>query len=224
MMRICVVIPAYNEEKTIGELSRKIKMQNHDVLVVDDGSTDATVSNAQKSGAFVIRNLRNKGKGACLMQGFAFCIERSYDAMVTMDGDGQHLPEEIPYFLNRAQCSKSNVFIGNRMQRTGGMPLSRLLVNRGMSWIISLLTRQRIPDSQCGFRLLKKEAFKTIKLSANRFEIETEILLRASRLGFVIESLPVSSVYAGEKSRIHPFMDTLRFMRFLYRESWTTPS
>jgi hypothetical protein len=105
------------------------------------------------------------------------------------------------------------------MNSTGQMPALRLATNRFMSWLISLVTGQRIPDTQCGFRLVKKELLEKLKLSTSKYETESEILIQASRLGFKIESVPVKTIYSGQKSRINPFVDTLRFLRFIIRES-----
>ena len=91
-----------------------------------------------------------------------------------------------------------------------------------MSWLISCVAKQTIPDTQCGFRLIKIEVLKSILLSTSKYETESEILIKSSRQGFKIESVPIKTVYADEKSRINPFIDTLRFARFIIREIWTT--
>jgi hypothetical protein len=91
-----------------------------------------------------------------------------------------------------------------------------------MSWLLSCIAKQKIPDTQCGFRLIKQEVLKRVPLVTSKYETESEILIRSSRLGFKIESVPIKTIYLGEKSRINPFIDTLRFFRFLIRELWTT--
>jgi glycosyltransferase involved in cell wall biosynthesis len=222
-MKICVLIPTYNEAKEIVGLINKIQHQDLDVLVVDDGSKDHTARIAKESGAAVIRNTKNEGKGASLVKGFRYCLEHDYDVCITMDGDGQHLPQDLPHFIRKALHSPSPIIIGNRMESVGTMPLIRIATNRFMSWLISYLAGQEIPDTQCGFRLIKRELLKKVNLRTNKYEMESEILVQASRLGYKIESIPVKSVYSSEKSRIHPVLDTLRFIRFVIKEIWSMP-
>lgn len=223
-MRLCVIIPTFNESKAIGRVVGQIKEQRLDVLVIDDGSYDDTFGIAAKNGAVVLRNEKNQGKGASLIRGFDYARQNGFDAVVTMDGDGQHLPEDIPLFLRAAQESPAGMVVGNRMTRTSKMPYIRVLTNRFMSWLISLVAGQKIPDSQCGFRLIKKELLDKMQLKTAKYEIESEMLIKASRLGFKIVAVPVKTVYAGERSHINPFIDTLRFIRFITGELWSSRS
>jgi len=220
-MKTCVIIPTFNESHAIARLVKEICKQNLDVLVVDDGSSDNTYPLAQDSGATVLRNEINQGKGASLAKGFKYTIINGFDAAITIDGDGQHFPEDIPYFIRLAKYSDSGIFIGNRMQKTKNMPITRLLTNKFMSWLISCIAGQNVPDTQCGFRLIKKEVLEKINLSTSRYETESEILIKASRLGFRIESVPIRTIYNEEKSRINPLVDTMRFIKYIAREIWT---
>ncbi|MBI2095604.1 MAG: glycosyltransferase family 2 protein [Candidatus Omnitrophica bacterium] len=212
---ICVLIPAFNEEKNIGPLMARLRAFGADTLVIDDGSTDRTAEEARRSGAEVLRFERNGGKGASLRRGFDWFLGRSYKAAVMMDADGQHDPDELGIFLAALNEGRGGLIVGNRMGSPGEMPFSRRAVNRLMSLALSVLTRQGIPDSQCGYRAILREALEKINLRADRFETESEILLEASRLGYKIFSVPVRSVYRGGPSNIRPFRDTLRFFRFL---------
>jgi glycosyltransferase involved in cell wall biosynthesis len=221
-MKTCVVIPTHNESKAIGEIIKQIRAQNLEVVVIDDGSRDNTPEIAEQYGATVLRNKDNLGKGASLIQGFGYALEKDCDAIITMDGDGQHLPEEIPFFLRLAKYSETGIFVGNRMSKPKSMPYTRLLTNKFMSWLISKVTKQKIPDTQCGFRLVKKEVLKSITLSTSKYEIESEMLIKAARHGFKIESVPIKALYGEEKSQINPFIDTLRFIRFIVKELWIT--
>jgi glycosyltransferase involved in cell wall biosynthesis len=222
-MRTCIIIPTYNESREIANIVRSIRQYGLDCLVVDDGSKDNTAAIARENGACLIESPQNEGKGASLIKGFDYALSHGYDAVITMDGDGQHLPEEINSFLKLAANSDSVIFIGNRMHKTKNMPLSRVATNKFMSWLISGIAGQKIPDTQCGFRLIKKEALQKIKLSTSKYETESEILIKAARQGFKIESVPIKSVYVGEISRIHPVLDTLRFIRFIIGQLWITP-
>ncbi len=217
-MRTCVIIPTYNESRKIAKLISAIRQYNLDVLVVDDGSTDRTSFIAQNSRAYVLRSRNNKGKGASLIRGFNYALANEYDAVVTMDGDGQHQAQDLAYFIRLAKYSDNGILIGNRMQRIKNMPLVRVLANRIMSWFISCLVRQKIPDTQCGFRLIKKEVLRRLRLTTSKYETESEMLIKAGRLGFKIKSVPIKTIYSGEKSQINPFIDTLRFIRFIVKE------
>jgi glycosyltransferase involved in cell wall biosynthesis len=223
-MKICVIIPTYNEANAIANLVRKIKQQELEVVVVDDGSYDNTFRIAEDSGATVLHNPNNEGKGASLIKGFCYASGKDFDAVITMDGDGQHLPSEIPYFIRLAKYSNSGIFIGNRMLKRKDMPLIRILTNKLMSWFISSLAKQKIPDTQCGFRLIKKEVLKKIDLRTRKYETESEIIIQAARLGFKIESVLIKTIYKGEKSQINPIIDTMRFIKFILRELWITKS
>lgn len=214
-MRLCVIIPTYNEEKNIGNVLSEVKSQNLEVIIVDDGSLDNTQAVALKNGCTLLRNEQNEGKGASLIKGFNYALSKNFDAVITLDGDGQHQPSDIPYFIRLATYSESGIFIGNRMYRLRNMPLVRILTNKFMSWLISIVARQSIPDTQCGFRLIKRKVLEKVKLQTKKFETESEILIKAARMGFVIESVPIKTIYRGEKSQIKPFMDTLRFARFI---------
>lgn len=220
-MKACVVIPAYNEAKTIGSLVKDIRRRGLDVVVADDASKDGTARIAQENGAVVITNNKNLGKGGAQMKGFDYALKNGFDAIVTMDGDGQHLTEDLPVFLSHAESSSSSIFIGNRMFDTKDMPPIRTLTNKAMSWLISLIAKQHIPDTQCGFRLFKKLALQKIKLSAMKFEADSEILIKGSRAGLKIESVPITTVYRDEKSHINPFTDTIRFLGLIIR-LWIT--
>ncbi len=212
---VCVLVPAFNEAKRIAGVTTKIKAQGFSVLVVDDGSQDATAEVAEAAGARVVRADKNRGKGASLRRGFEWVVAQGFSAVITMDGDGQHDPKELQRFLNALNQGRAAVIVGNRMTDTKNMPFVRKMTNRIMSWMVSTVAGQRVPDSQCGYRAIKKEVLEKMRLYTSHYEIESEILLEAARCGFAIESVPVGSVYGNEGSHIRPLRDTLRFFRFL---------
>ncbi|MFA6384154.1 MAG: glycosyltransferase family 2 protein [Candidatus Omnitrophota bacterium] len=222
-MKTIVIIPTHNESSNISALISAIRRQGIDTVVIDDGSTDDTFRIASQSRSIVLQNDHNIGKGASLIKGFEFAISKGYDTVITMDGDGQHLPQDIPTFLEAARLKKTGVIIGNRMQSVANMPKIRVLTNSFMSWVISCITKQHIPDSQCGFRLIKKEVLQRIKLRTKNFEIESEMLIEAGRAGFTITSVPIKTIYNNERSHIHPVRDTIRFFKYLFeRTKWIT--
>jgi glycosyltransferase involved in cell wall biosynthesis len=217
IMKILVVIPAYNESATIKDVLTRLKKHNLPVLVIDDGSTDHTGREARQSGAEVIINPKNSGKGATLLTGFRYALDKGFDAVITMDADGQHLPKDIPFFIKAASTQPSGIIIGNRMEDTRTMPFVRILTNKFMSKMLSMLIRQPVPDTQCGFRLIKREVLERIKLTTRNFELESEILLEASYAGFSIHSVAIQTIYAHDKSHIRPFRDSIRFIKFIFR-------
>jgi len=212
-----VVIPAYNAAKTIRPLIRHVKQLALDPVVVNDGSTDDTVQVATEAGALVISHLQNQGKGAALRTGFAFALQAGYDAVVTMDSDGQHDPQEIPYLLDVASLPQAAVVVGHRLVDGWCMPCLRRWTNRLMSLIVSRLARQRIPDSQCGFRVIRRQVLSAIQLSTSRFDLETELLLAATRRGWRVISVPIRTIYPHHTSSIHPVWDGLRFVHVVLR-------
>lgn len=213
---VAAVIPAYCEEKHVGEVVRRARQQVDHVLVVDDGSSDATSANARAAGAAVVTHERNLGKGESIKTGLRYWHERAFQHVVILDADGQHLPEEIARFV-AAAATGADLYIGTRMNDVRAMPLVRRVVNRTMSRQISRLCGQVISDTQCGFRMLSAAAIPHLLEGAARFEYETEMLIVLSRKGYRIESVPISTVYADEVSSIHPVRDTVRFLKLMRR-------
>lgn len=216
-MDICILLPGYNEEKMIGQVISKARKVINDVIVVDDGSTDDTYQIAKSAGAIVIRHEVNKGKGAALKTGFQYALEHNYQAVITMDSDGQHDVNDIPNFLNALSERKAGIVIGSRMKDISTMPAIRKVTNKLTSYISSLLMRQKVDDSQSGFRLITSDVLRSIKLESDRYDMESEILIKASRAGFQIISVPIKTIYGQEKSKINPLIDTYRFIRLVFR-------
>ncbi|NTV29424.1 MAG: glycosyltransferase family 2 protein [Candidatus Omnitrophica bacterium] len=217
-MNICILIPAHNEARNIARLVTQLRAKSLDVVVVDDGSADDTTRLAREAGAEVLVNVKNQGKGASLQRGFAHISSLPYDALITMDGDGQHAIDDVDVFLKLLSAGQVDIICGNRMVDHKGMPFVRLATNRIMSWLVSAICHQRIDDTQCGYRLIRTAVLRNITLSSAAFEIDSEVLIKAARKGYRIGSVPVKTIYAGEKSRIHPVRDTVRFLIYIVRE------
>jgi glycosyltransferase involved in cell wall biosynthesis len=214
---VAAVIPAYLEEKHIAEVVRRTLQQLDQVVVVDDGSPDATAVRAREAGAEVIIQPQNVGKGESIKTGLRHWLERNFTYVVILDGDGQHLPEEIARFLESAASTRAELLVGTRMSDVREMPLVRRLTNRYMSNKISRLCGQPIPDTQCGFRMLYRGLIPDLLGGAERFDYETEMLILASRKGCRVESVPITTVYSDEVSSIHPVRDTIRFFKLIRR-------
>jgi len=213
---VAAVIPSYLEEKRIADVVGRTLQQLDHVAVIDDGSTDATGDAARKAGAEVIVHPQNRGKGESIKTGLRHWLERNFTYVIILDGDGQHLPEEIVRFL-AAASSRAELFVGTRMNDIREMPLVRRRVNRYMSNKISRLCGQPIPDTQCGFRMVHRNLIPDLLGGVGRFDYETEMLILASRKGCRIESVPITTVYSDEVSKIHPVRDTIRFFKLMRR-------
>ena len=214
---VAAVIPAYQEEKHVGDVVKRTLAQIDHVLVVDDGSTDETVARARAAGAEVIVHERNLGKGESIKTGLRHWLERGgFKHVIILDADGQHLPEEIARFMTAAGHG-AQLLVGTRMNDLERMPFVRKVVNRHMSKTISRLCGQEIPDTQCGFRMLHADVFPLLLHGTGHFEYETEMLIMISRQGHRIASVPISTVYSDEVSSIHPIRDTLRFLKLMRR-------
>jgi glycosyltransferase involved in cell wall biosynthesis len=217
-LKTAAIIPAYREEKHIGDIIRRTRKQLDHVLVVDDGSRDTTARCAREAGAEVIVHSQNRGKGEAIKTGLRHWLDRQFIHVIILDSDGQHLPEEIDHFIGAAaQAEDRSFFLGNRMNNLTGMPFVRRVVNRYMSNRISRICRQEIPDTQCGFRMLDRQLIPELLEGGNRFDYETEMLIIASRKGYRIESVPITTVYSDEVSKIHPARDTIRFFKLMRR-------
>jgi glycosyltransferase involved in cell wall biosynthesis len=217
MNKAIVLIPAYDEAKGIGPIVKKAREAGHKVYVIDDGSTDGTAAVAAAAGAAIVVNRKNMGKGASIRIGIEAVLKTDFDSVVIMDGDGQHEVSSIADFVKCMEDKGCDIVIGNRMNDTKGMPYIRKMTNVFMSNLISKTCGQQIPDTQCGFRLIKKKVFEDISIDTANFEIESEIIIKAAKAGFKICSVPISTVYGDEKSKINPILDTIRFAAFMFK-------
>ena len=217
-LKTAAIIPAYREEQHISDVVRRTRQQLDHVVVIDDGSSDNTARCAREAGAEVIVHGQNRGKGEAIKTGLRHWLDRQFIYVIILDADGQHLPEEIDRFMaTAAQAGDRSFFLGNRMNNLTGMPFIRRVVNRYMSNRISRICRQKIPDTQCGFRMLHRQLIPELLHGGNRFDYETEMLIIASRKGYRIESVPITTVYSDEVSRIQPARDTIRFFKLMRR-------
>jgi len=219
MKNILVLIPAFNAEKTISSLIDQISafIPRKDILVVDDGSTDRTYQLAKESGANCLQHKKNKGKGEALKTGFEYAVEKGYSGVITLDADLQHDPKFIPEFINEAQKGTSAILVGTRHIQLKTMPFSRWFTNNVTSIIVSILGRTRVRDSQSGYRYISTGVLKSVKLSTRKYELESEILIKAGRKGFKIAPVPISTIYHGSKSFINPLVDTGRFIKLMWK-------
>lgn len=217
MENTAALVPAYNAAPhvvgVLDALRRVIPPLR--IIVVDDGSTDDTFRAASAAGVNVIQHPVNMGKGAALSTGFRRAVKMGMEYVVTLDADGQHNPAEIPAFARRIAETGADIVVGNRFGNLGEMPWIRRATNRLTSQVVSVLARQKIPDSQNGYRMVAARVLTAIEVEATRYEAESELLVKAGKKGFRIESVPIETIYGQEVSGIHPIVDTARFFRLV---------
>ena len=199
-------IPAYNEEGVIADLVKRSLPQVDQVIVCDDGSTDKTVDLAKSAGAHVIRNQKNLGKGSALKSLFEYAKEVNADVIVTIDGDGQFLPEEIPKLINPILLHKYDIVIGYRFDTTTDMPSYRKIGNKLLDKVTSFASELPFRDTQSGFRAYSKKAIELIQFTADGFGADSEILINAARQGLKISEEKITVIYdtGGKTSTKNP--------------------
>ena len=216
-MRVAALVPAYQAAAHLGEVLTRLHALSPapHVLVVDDGSRDATAEVARQFGAELLSFAGNRGKGVALLAGFDAL--RDHDAIVTLDADGQHPPECLPDFV-RATEAGADLVLGTRV-RTANMPPMRRWANGFSSDWVAALARQRVTDSQCGYRLYTRRLLDRTPITPGRYEFETEIIVRAARLGFRIAEVAIPTVYGDEQSHLRITRDVPRIFSVLVRLS-----
>lgn len=212
-----VIMPAWNESLRIGQLVTELINMHLNVLVVDDGSTDGTGDLAEKAGAEVIRHSVNRGKGESLADGFRYAASEGYDALVTMDADGQHDPRDLLRFFDIYNRTGIPVLVGNRMHDRHRMPIVRRVTNQMMSRILNRKMRQFVADTQNGFRLYQTDVVMMVIPEATGFAAESEILIKLDEIDIRMGSVPVAAFYGTEKSAVRPIHDTRLFFKMLRR-------
>lgn len=216
-VRVAVILPAYREGARVAAVVTGCLKHVGKVLVVDDFSPDDTSAQAAAAGAEVVRHDSNRGKGAALKTGFGQLRSQGFTHAIALDADGQHDPERIPAFIAAATASGVVLVLGNRFHDVRGMPFVRRHTNRLMSWLISRICRTTVPDSQCGYRLVRLDNPVLYSAKADHFEYESEVLILTARAGGRIVSVPVPTTYGEEQSKIRPWADSKRFLRLLLR-------
>jgi len=209
-----VVFPCFNEGASIAALVAAARRQFHRVLVVDDGSTDDTAARAQSAGAQLVPHAKNLGKGAALRTGLSQARQQGFAWAFTLDGDGQHAPDDMPAFLECAGQTGALLVVGNRMPNARAIPWLRRQVNRWMSRQLSWRAGRPLPDSQCGFRLIHLATWAALPLQTEHFEVESETLMAFLAAAHPVAFVPIRVISRGRSSHIHPVADALRWWRW----------
>ncbi len=217
-LRVAALVPAYQAAAHLGEVLlglAALPMRPH-VLVVDDGSRDATSEVARQFGAQVHAFAANRGKGHALLAGFQRL--REFDAVVTLDADGQHPPGCLPAFVAAAEDG-ADLVLGRRAI-SSDMPPLRRFANRFSSGWCSAIAGQPIRDSQCGYRLYRREVIERTPVRASRYEVETEMAVRAAQRGFRVGEVEIPTVYGDETSHLSLTRDVPRIVGMMLRLSF----
>lgn len=211
--KILILIPAYNEADRISTVIRKAR-EYLPVLVVDDGSSDETAVIANQSGAEVLRQEPNQGKGAALRAGFSYALGQGHDAVITLDADGQHEPSEVPAFEGAFQQHGADLIIGARDFRL--MPVVRRMTNTFGRLSFSWAVGQLVQDNQSGYRLLSSRMMRTMLPSQESgFQFEAEMIAECIRHGFQLEWIPIQTIYGDERSHIRPLRHAMNYIRIV---------
>jgi glycosyltransferase involved in cell wall biosynthesis len=218
-MRVCAIVPAFNESRAIADVVSRVREWVADVVVVDDGSTDGTGDAAARAGATVLRHEMNRGKGHAVRTGLAHVLAGPWTHVLLMDGDGQHRPADVPRLLEAAARADVELVVGAPVFRKDAMPRARYYSNVIGSWALSRFVGVPVGDSQSGFRVIRCDALRRLTLTSRGYEIETEMLIRLRQRGARIASVPVEAVYGLGPSKLRPVRDTTRtcFLAVRYR-------
>ncbi len=211
---IIALIPTYNEARYVADVVRRT-LVHVPAVVIDDGSTDGSGAAAALAGAKVLVHATNQGKGQALNTGFDYAQQRGAAAVITLDADGQHDPDEIPNFIAAFRAGQGDVIIGQRS--FAQMPAKNQFGNRTGSFLLSLAMGRPVPDNQSGYRLLSREVLTQVRPSSTRFEAEVEILLRAQMAGFRLAWIPIKTIYNDKKSHFRTTHDSALFLKMVWR-------
>ena len=211
MVTLCALIAAFNEEAHVADVVKGTALHASPVVVVDDGSTDGTAARARDAGALVIRHDRNLGKGRAIRTGLEYALTQDRSHVLFLDADLQHDAAEIPRLVARAEQGRGDFVLGERELRKDAMPAARFYANVVGSAILSRFIGANVADSQSGFRLIRADLLRRVRLTGTGYEIETEMLIKLVRAGAAVERVAVRRLqYEGAQSKIRPFRDTLK--------------
>lgn len=218
-MNILVVVPAYNEEKTIKDVVLDLKKNGFNILVVDDSSSDRTASLAKEAGAQLLRHEINLGQGAAIKTGFEFAKLTQADIVVTFDADGQHLAEDIPLLIQPILEGQAEIVIGSRFLKKQNIPLSRYLMNQVANLVTFILFGFWSTDSQSGLKAFKSDVLRKVEIKACGFDWASEIISEIKRKKIKFKEVPIQVRYSQYSlSKGQNFFNGLKtFLRLLLR-------
>jgi len=209
-MKVVAIIPAYNEAKYIEDVICGMKHYADKVIVVDDSSTNGTMSKAEKAGAIIVKRSGERGFGYSNRAGIKRALSEDCDIIITLDGDGQHNPEDTDKLIEPIIKGKADIVIGSRfIENNSNIPKYRTAGIKIITFVYNLLCKQKVKDAQCCFRAYRKEVLESIEMTEGGFTFSTEALIKARALGYRIREVPIKVYYHKElynNSTINPFI------------------
>lgn len=199
--RVCIIIPAYNEGKVIKAVIKKADkvMKKHlidyEIVVINDASVDNTAAQARSAGATVITHILNTGAGGATSTGLRYARNNNFSIAATMDGDGQHDPEDVLKGIIKVSKGQVDLLIGSRLIETTGMPKIKVIGNKGLSLITRVLFNIKVTDSQSGLRIFSEKAIKDLAWKSNRYEFCSEMLWRANQKKLAVDEYTIKAIY-----------------------------
>ncbi|MCG7945207.1 MAG: glycosyltransferase family 2 protein [Candidatus Thiodiazotropha taylori] len=217
---MAVVIPVYNESATIRDVATAVLQQTENVIIVDDGSSDDSQNQLEGLNVHLLSHEQNQGKATALQSGFDHAIKLDAQMIITLDGDGQHNPAEIPRLISAAQANPNSIIIAARLKQRHNAPKLRLFANRFADFWVSWAAGYPVTDSQSGFRLYPFDLLRDVRLNTSKekgFVFESEIVIEAASHSFYSVSVPVESIYHVGRRQSHykPWTDTWRIVRMI---------
>lgn len=202
MKKVCVIIPAYNEASVIQDVIKRAKKAFHgtkgykiDIVLVNDGSKDNTLTEAKKAGAIAIDHILNSGAGGATLTGLAYARKHGYDIAATMDADGQHAPEDVIEGIKQQDTYNIDLLIGSRLINSKGMSRVKVLGNKGLSFITRMLFGINVTDSQSGLRIYSRNAIDNLNWKSTGYEFCSEMIWRAKQAKMTISEYPIQAIY-----------------------------
>jgi len=215
-----IVIPVYNSEKYLDELITKILhfFPKENIFAIDDGSFDNSAKICSSYGINLSKLSENYGKGSALKKGFEEAIKNNFIFAITLDSDLQHDPNRILEFTKKQNENEADLVIGKRIFSLKKMPFPRICSNTLTSFVVSIVTGQKIYDSQSGYRLYNLNLIKNLKFVSKKYQFETEIILKFTKLKAKIDFVKIETIYKGQKSYISHFRDIMNFIKIVIHE------
>ena len=230
MKKVCIIIPAYNEApviKNVIKKSKKIfseakKEYSIDVVLINDGSRDDTLEQAKKGGAIVIDHILNSGAGGATLTGLAYARQNNYDIAATMDADGQHDPEDVLAGIKKISTSNIDLLIGSRLINSDGMSKTKILGNKGLSFITYVLFGTNVTDSQSGLRIYSRKAIDNLDWKSTGYEFCSEMIWRTKQSGMNIAEYPIKAIYTDySRSKGQNNWNAINIVKRLFKQRLT---
>lgn len=214
-IRLCVIIPTYNNDRTILRVIEDVQKYVEHIIVVNDGSTDETseILHQVEQTVHIVSHERNKGKGSALLSGIYAAKSKGYTHIITIDADGQHFASDIPVLLSALEHNPKGIIVGHRNLTETNMPRGNTFANKFSNFWFQLQTTINLPDTQSGYRLYAISALKGLRWITSRYESELELLVFAAWAGKKITSVPVKVYYPPTGERVSHFRPVYDFAR-----------